>query len=566
MDYYSSIRPSMTVTLFPKPSLLSFSSPSSPSKELAYSVTSSSFLSVQELSSSFTIIKDNNWIPIILSFITGGIVSYALFTTTRRAAETTRKSSLSSSAVVTTTITQDTEASSFVPSVFSLSSSSSSSLLSPLDLPPASAIPLPPPQPVRQGVPDLVGRTPLVRIPSLSLATGCEIYGKAEFLNVGGSSKDRFALQCIMDLTSSSGTRIPYQNTLVEGTSGSTGISIAILARAFHYRCRVVIPDDIAPEKINLLRNLGAEITIVKPVSIVNAQHYVNIAKQITQDINTMEKVTKEKEKSRLTITNRTVPSSPPPVVEERAYFCNQFESLSNYRAHFCTTGPEIWSDTYGKLDAFIMGAGTGGTLAGVGNYLKQISGNRVQIFLVDPPGSCLYNRIVHGVAYASQQSERRLKRHRYDTIIEGVGIDRITENFRHVIPICDGGFTCTDNEAIIMARYLLYHDGLFVGSSTAMNCVGAVKLARKLGPGKRIVTLLCDSGTRHTGRFWNDQYLLDHGYTLPDGFTSPSPSTVEEEEEERGVGNDTVTKEERNTRKETMKNPYSSLDDFIEY
>ena len=470
-------------------SLESVSSTLSSSTGWLSSLTDSSFLSSGSNSSFLTSSSSasyvSSWLPLILSFVTGSIVSYGILK--------------SSPKLLSTSFLTNKDPNQTTPS----------SATSPI---------VPPPQQVRDGIAGLIGRTPLVRIHSLSLATGCEIYGKAEFLNPGGSSKDRFALQLLKDIQSQS--LVQSGGTLVEGTSGSTGISIALLARAFHYQCNVVIPDDIAPEKVSLLKYLGANITMVKPLSIVNKDHYVNIAKTITMNLNTQ---------STLSTIVTTLPSSSssgssissslPPL----AYFCNQFESLSNYRAHYYTTGPEIWSDTQGKIDAFIMGAGTGGTIAGVGTYLKEVSENRVQIYLVDPPGSCLYNRIVHGVAYASQQSERKLKRHRYDTIIEGVGLDRITENFQKVIPICTSGFTCTDQEAIDMSRYLLLNDGIFIGSSTAMNCVGVVKLARKLGPGKTIVTLLCDSGIRHMGRFWNTEYLHSLGYSTDTPILLPN-------------------------------------------
>jgi cysteine synthase len=195
------------------------------------------------------------------------------------------------------------------------------------------------------------------------------------------------------------------------------------------------------------------------------------------------------------------------------AIFCDQFETASNFAAHHATTGPEIWAQTGGRVDAFVMGAGTGGTLAGVATYLKQRHPG-VLALLADPPGSCLFNRVIHGVAFAPQQAERSLRRHRYDTIVEGVGCDRLTANFRRGLDCIDGAHQVSDRETVEMSRYLLRNDGLFVGSSTAMQCVAAVRAARRLGPGHTVVTLLCDSGHRHLSRFWNAEFISAAGLT----------------------------------------------------
>jgi cysteine synthase len=380
----------------------------------------------------------------------------------------------------------------------------------------------------------MIGNTPLVRIASLSLATGCEILGKAESLNPGGSSKDRVAKQILDDAEASGALR--KGGTLVEGSSGSTGISLATLARARGYRCHIVMPDDQAAEKATLLRTFGATVELVKPVAIVNADHYVNIARRRADEL-----VRGGDGVGLAAALNGDGGADLPPLLTGpgAALFCDQFECASNFRAHFLHTGPEIWEQTGGGgLDAFVMGAGTGGTIAGVGAYLRAAeeassasaaaattgpSGagagalpapgrRRIRLFLADPPGSSLYNRVVHGVAFAPQQAERSLRRHRYDTIIEGVGLDRLTANVERALPHIDGAFSVTDQEAVDMSRYLLRNDGLFVGSSTAMNLVASVKAARLLGPGHRIVTLLCDSGSRHISRFWNSDFLATRG------------------------------------------------------
>ncbi|KAF0704683.1 hypothetical protein AaE_014812 [Aphanomyces astaci] len=333
---------------------------------------------------------------------------------------------------------------------------------------------------VRDGHGGLIGNTPLVLIPSLSNATSCRILAKAEFLNPGGSSKDRVAKGIIED-AEARGLLGPG-GTIVEGTSGSTGISLALLARvvAKGYNCLIVMPDDQAKEKGELLQKFGATVEFVKPASIVNAKHYVNQARRRASEI-------------------------------PGGYFADQFENLANTDIHYRTTGREIWQQTHGALDAFVMSAGmtptngTGGTIAGVSRYLKEMN-PAIQIVLADPPGSSLYNKVRHNVCYAPQQSERTVRRHRYDTVAEGIGIDRLTANF--LLAHVDDAYVVSDADAVNMARHLLREDGLFVGSSSAVNCVAAVRLAKKLGPGHEIVTVLCDSGQRHLTKFWNDDHL----------------------------------------------------------
>lgn len=269
-----------------------------------------------------------------------------------------------------------------------------------------------------------------------------------------------------------------------EGTSGSTGISLALIGRALGAATRVWLPDDTAESKVTLLHRVGADVTQVPNVSIVSSQHYVNLAREAARK-------------------------------DAGAVFADQFETPSNVAVHYDTTGPEIWAQTgQGQLDAFVCGAGTGGTIAGVSQYLKEASGGRVHIALADPPGSSLYNWAAHGTAFAPQQAERSIRRHRYDTVIEGVGLDRVTANLS--LAVIDSAHTVTDQEALDMSRYLLQEEGLFIGSSSAMNAAAAVKVARAHPPGAVVMTLLCDHGSRHLSRFWNDEYCTGVGLAPP--------------------------------------------------
>lgn len=302
-----------------------------------------------------------------------------------------------------------------------------------------------------------------------------------ESANPGGSSKDRVALRVLQD-AAPEGRKAPQR--VYEGTSGSTGISFALIGRALGAATRVWLPDDTAASKVGLLRRVGASITQVPNVSIVSPQHYVNLARRAAEG-------------------------------DPDAVFADQFETPSNVAVHYDTTGPEIWTQTdEGKLDAFVAGAGTGGTIAGVSQYLKEASHGRVHVALADPPGSSLYHWAAHGTAFAPQQAERSVRRHRYDTIVEGVGLDRVTANMSHAL--VDSAEKVTDQEAVDMSRYLLQEEGLFVGSSSAMNCAAVVKVARRLPPGSTLVTLLCDHGSRHLSRFWDDTYCASVGLDPP--------------------------------------------------
>lgn len=296
---------------------------------------------------------------------------------------------------------------------------------------------------------------------------------------------------------------------------------MALLARASGHACIVVMPDDQSHEKKATLEALGALVHIVPTASYSSPLHYVNLAQTLTRRANDQQ--------------HATAAHSVGGGGRWRAAFMDQFENLANCQTHAAITGPELWrqccggGDDYGApLDAFVMSAGTGGTIAGVGQFLKHASGGACRIVLVDPPGSALYHRIVHGVAYAPQQRERSLRRHRYDTLAEGIGLDRVTRNVAEGLPYIDTALQVTDQEAVDMAHWLLEHEGLWVGSSSAMNVVGAVRTALELPLGSKVVTLVCDGGARHVTRFWDRDFCRSRGLEWPGDAPSDAPRIPE--------------------------------------
>ncbi|KAL9272947.1 Cysteine synthase 2-like protein [Drosera capensis] len=369
----------------------------------------------------------------------------------------------------------------------------------------------------RKGLIGAIGKTPLIRINSLSDATGCEILGKAEFLNPGGSVKDRVAVKIIEEAFASG--QLSPGGVVTEGSAGSTAISLATVAPAFGCRCHVVIPDDAAIEKSQILVALGATVERVRPVSITHKDHYVNIARRRAAEANELSslhcKGTRRNGKDQKLANGHAleeeIESLPFPNDCTGGFFADQFENLANFRAHYDGTAPEIWEQTDGSLHAFVAAAGTGGTVAGVSCFLKD-KNPTIKCFLIDPPGSGLFNRVTRGVMYTKEEAEGKRLKNPFDTITEGIGINRLTENF--MMAKLDGAFRGTDKEAVEMSRFLLKNDGLFLGSSSAMNCVGAVRVAKELGPGHTIVTILCDSGMRHLSKFFNPEYLSQHGLT----------------------------------------------------
>ncbi|CAE6413239.1 unnamed protein product [Rhizoctonia solani] len=360
------------------------------------------------------------------------------------------------------------------------------------------------------GIAGLIGNTPLMRINSLSEALGVEILGKAEFLNPGGSVKDRVALKIIQDaelqgfIQPNSGSRI------FEGTVGSTGISIATIAKARGYETTIIMPDDVAAEKERALLALGATVEKVRPASIVDKKQAI-CSKHRALEFGQTEMHTSD---DTMVASTREGPGRP------RGFFADQFESPANYQAHLQSTGPELWRQCSGRLDAFVSGAGTGGTVAGVGRYLKA-QDQDIRVVLSDPEGSGLYNKIKHGVMFDAREAEGTKRRHQVDTVVEGIGINRLTRNFEMALGVIDDAIRVTDKEAVAMSRYLVQNDGLFLGSSSACNLVACVKVAKSLGrgSGKVVATILCDSGTRHYSKFWNDEYLEKAGIEVDLGI-----------------------------------------------
>ncbi|KAM0748910.1 pyridoxal phosphate-dependent enzyme, beta subunit [Meredithblackwellia eburnea MCA 4105] len=313
-----------------------------------------------------------------------------------------------------------------------------------------------------------VGNTPLIRIKSLSEETGCEILGKAEFMNPGGSVKDRAALGLIK--WAEQNGKIKPGGTIVEGTAGNTGIGLAHVCRARGYKCVIYMPNTQSQEKIDLLRMLGAEVHPVPAVAFENPENYNHQAKRHAERL-------------------------------ENAAWVNQFDNAAgNRQIHIETTGPEIWSQTStlpGGLQGFICSTGTGGTLAGTTRFLKEKSEGKVQCWLADPPGSVLEGFVNRGVIERGGGS-----------ITEGIGQGRVTDNLQPDIGLLDGALHIPDEKTIKMIYHLLQNDGLYFGASTALNIVAAKELAVKLGKGSRVVTILCDGAYRYQTRLFSKKWL----------------------------------------------------------
>lgn len=314
---------------------------------------------------------------------------------------------------------------------------------------------------IKHGFVGAIGNTPLIRLNSLSDETGCEILGKAEFLNPGGSVKDRAALY-IVNAAEAEGQLKPG-GTVVEGTAGNTGIGLTHICNAKGYKCLIVIPETQSQEKIDLLRTLGAEVKTVPAVPYRDPNNYVKVSGRLATEM-------------------------------DNAVWANQFDNLANRRSHYETTGPEIWRQTNGKLDAWVSAVGTGGTLAGVSLFLKE-QNPAIRTVLADPLGSSLFSYVKTG----ELKSEGR-------SITEGIGNSRVTANLEGT-PI-DDAIQIDDHNCLRIVYQLLHHDGLFLGSSSGINVGAAVTLAKQMGPGHTIVTILCDGGGRYQSRLFNREWL----------------------------------------------------------
>ena len=315
----------------------------------------------------------------------------------------------------------------------------------------------------------LIGNTPLVRLEGPSAATGCDIFGKCEFANPGASVKDRAALFIVEDAEERG--QIRPGGTIVEGTAGNTGIGLALVANAKGYRTIIVMPETQSREKMDTLRALGAELVLVAAAPYSNPGHFVHTSRRIAEEM-------------------------------PGAIWANQFDNIANRRAHIVGTAEEIWTQMDGRIDGFTCAAGTGGTIAGVGLGLKA-KDDGVTIALTDPHGAALYEYYAHGELKAEGSS-----------VAEGIGQGRITANLEGA-PI-DTQYRVDDEEGLDWVRRLLAEEGLCLGLSSGINVAGAVRLARDLGPGKRIATVLCDTGFRYLSTLYNPHWLREKGLTVP--------------------------------------------------
>ncbi|MEI1279958.1 cysteine synthase A [Leptospira venezuelensis] len=323
---------------------------------------------------------------------------------------------------------------------------------------------------IKKGFADSIGNTPLIRLNYYSDLTGCEILGKAEFLNPGGSVKDRAAL-FIIEEAEKKGLLKPG-GTVVEGTAGNTGIGLVHICNAKGYKCLIVIPDTQSKEKIDLLRTLGAEVRTVPAVPYKDPGNYVKVSARIAEET-------------------------------PNAIWANQFDNVANRLAHYHTTGPEIWRQTEGKVDAWLASLGTGGTFSGTAIFLKE-KNPKIKTIAAEPYGSAIYNFIKKGELSSEGNS-----------FTEGIGNGRITENMKDA-PF-DDAIRVTDAECLEYIYTLLRKDGLFVGGSSGINIGAAVKLAKELGPGHTIVTILADSGARYQSRLYDQDWLKSKGYSIPE-------------------------------------------------
>ncbi|MBM3619375.1 MAG: cysteine synthase A [Alphaproteobacteria bacterium] len=327
---------------------------------------------------------------------------------------------------------------------------------------------------VRSGFIDSIGNTPLIRLKAASEATGCEIYGKAEFLNPGGSVKDRAALAIVEDAEKRGQLR--PGGVIVEGTAGNTGIGLALVGNAKGYRTVIVMPETQSQEKKDMLRLCGADLRLVPALPYANPGNYVRYSGRLAEEL------------------AKSEPNG--------AIWANQFDNVANRDGHYRTTGPEIWKQTDGKVDGFTCAVGSGGTLGGVSLALKERN-PAIKIALADPMGAALYSWYTRGELKAEGSS-----------ITEGIGQGRITANLQGVA--VDMAFQIKDEDALPLIFDLLQHEGLCLGSSSAINIAGAIQLAKAMGPGKTIVTILCDGGQRYQSKLFNPAFLREKNLPVP--------------------------------------------------
>src|SRR6266853_1767054 len=328
---------------------------------------------------------------------------------------------------------------------------------------------------IRDGVVEAIGHTPLIKLERASAATGCTILGKAEFMNPGGSVKDRPGRQMILEAEERG--EIKPGGLVVEGTAGNTGIGLALVANARGYRTLIVIPDTQSQEKKDMLRLCGAELVEVPAVPYSDPNNYQHIGRRLADQL------------------RKTEPNG--------VLFADQWNNLDNRLAHYVSTGPEIWRDTGGRIDGFICSIGTGGTVAGVSKYLREQTRD-ISIGVADPKGAAMYNLFTGGEAVMSEGG----------SISEGIGLGRVTpiiEDMR-----VDKAYLIPDEEAVPIIFDLLEHEGLCLGGSTGINVAGAIRLAKDLGPGKTIVTVLADSGTRYQSKLFNPEFLRSKKLPVP--------------------------------------------------
>ena len=321
---------------------------------------------------------------------------------------------------------------------------------------------------------EAIGNTPLIRLNGPSQETRCNIFGKAEFLNPGGSIKDRAALAIIKEAEEKN--FIKQGGTIVEGTAGNTGIGLTLIANSKGYKSIIVMPETQTKEKIDTLRSIGADLRLVPAKPYKDPDNYIKFSERLAKEI--------YKKNNGNTI------------------WANQFDNTANLNGHYNNTGKEIWNQTKGKIDGFICSSGTGGTIAGVGKALKE-KNNKVKIYLSDPKGSALYNFI--------KFNELKIEG---NSITEGIGNSRITANFKEA-PI-DGAYSINDHEALTEIYKLIENEGLCLGTSSGINIAGAIKLAKELGPGKTIVTVLCDKSDRYHSKLFNKEFLIKNNLPIP--------------------------------------------------